>query len=140
MGRHVKNVKPKSGSYSIVIPNGTSTIGPAYPEGGQMRYNSSVETMEFWNGSQWHALAHQGAVEIVRDDFTGDNSTQVFGPMSYNYDAGEENRVIVVVNNVIQNPASAYEFFGNSSIRFSSTPTTSASIYLLHNFSSTEAE
>lgn len=139
MGRMLKNTKFKTGSYALGLPVGTSSIGPDSPVVGQTRWNTTTTAFEYYNGSAWEQVAHKGNVTIVKDVFTGDNSSQTFGPMTYSYNAGQEAQVIAVVNNVIQNPGVGYTFYGNSSIYFSSTPTTSAPIYILHNFASTNA-
>ena len=139
MGHMLKNTKFRSGSYALGIPVGSNSIGPEYPVVGQTRWNSSTSKLEYHTGSAWQAVAHEGTTTIVKDSFTGDNVNSVFGPMSYSYTAGQESQVIAVVNNVIQNPGVGFEFMGNTSIKFTSIPTTSAAIYILHNFASTTA-
>lgn len=139
MGRMLKNTEFKTGSYALGVPVGSSSVGPDSPVTGQTRWNTTTTALEFYNGSNWKQVAYQGNVTIVKDSFTGDNTNQMFGPMSYSYDPGEEAQVIAVVNNVIQNPGVGFEFFGNTSIRFTSTPTSSAPIYILHNYPSTSA-
>lgn len=140
MGRMLKNTVFKSGSYALGIPVGSSTIGPDSAVVGQTRWNSTPpERLEYFDGTQWKAVAHEGTVTIVKDSFTGDNVNNVFGPMSYSYTAGQEPQVIAVVNNVIQNPGVGFTFDGSANITFSSTPLSSAPIYILHNFASTSA-
>ena len=139
MGHMLKNTKFRSGSYALGIPVGSATIGPSNPVVGQTRWNTTTNRLEYHTGSAWYAVAHEGNVSIVKDSFTGDNTNSVFGPMSYTYTAGQEAQVIAVVNNVIQNPGVGFEFMGNTSIKFTSAPTTSAAIYVLHNFASTTA-
>lgn len=140
MGRMLKNTVFKSGSYALGVPVGSITVGPDSAVNGQVRWNSTPpEKLEYYNGSNWLAFAHEGSVTIVKDSFTGDNITNVFGPMTYTYTAGQEAQAIVVVNNVIQNPGVGYTFDGSNNITFSSTPITSAPIYILHNYASTAA-
>lgn len=139
MGRMLKNTQFKSGSYSLGVPNGISGTRPNPAISGQTRWNTSTSNLEFYNGSAWKNVAISGSVTIVKDSFTGDNTNSVFGPMTYSYNPGQEAQVIAVVNNVVQNPGVGFEFFGNTSIKFSSIPTTSAQIYILHNFASTTA-
>ena len=139
MGHMLKNTVFKNGSYALGVPAGISGIRPDAPVVGQTRWNTTNSALEFYNGSDWKNVATQGNVTIVKDSFTGDNTNSVFGPMSYSYNAGQEAQVIAVVNNVIQNPGVGFEFFGNTSIKFTSVPTTSAPIYILHNFASTTA-
>lgn len=139
MGHMLKNTRFKTAGYALGVPAGTTGIRPESPVVGQTRWNTSTSGLEYYNGASWSKVAHEGNVTIVKDSFTGDNTNSVFGPMSYSYNAGQEAQVIAVVNNVIQNPGVGYEFFGNSSIKFTSVPTTSAPIYILHNFASTVA-
>ena len=139
MGRMLKNTVFKTGSYALGVPTGITAVRPDAPVTGQTRWNTSTTQLEFYDGSAWKNVATQGNVTIVKDSFTGDNTNSVFGPMSYSYNAGQEAQVIAVVNNVLQNPGVGFEFFGNTSIKFTSVPTTSAPIYILHNFASTAA-
>jgi len=140
MGRMLKNTVFKSGSYALGIPVGSSSIGPDSAVVGQTRWNATPpEKLEYYDGTQWQAVAHEGSVTIVKDSFTGDNINNVFGPMTYAYTAGQEAQVIVVVNNVIQNPGVGFTFDGSANITFSSTPVSSAPIYILHNYASTTA-
>lgn len=139
MGHMLKNTKFKTGSYALGLPVGTSSIGPLPAVVGQTRWNTTTNRMEYYTGSVWYAVAHEGNVSIVKDSFTGDGINSVFGPMTYTYTAGQEPQVIAVVNNVIQNPGVGFTFFGNSSIRFTSVPGNTNPIYILHNYSSTSA-
>lgn len=140
MGRMLKNTVFKTGSYALGIPVGTSSIGPDSPVAGQTRWNSTAPArLEYFNGTQWQAVAHEGTVDIVKDSFVGDDTNNVFGPMSYTYEAGQETQVIVVVNNVIQNPGVGFTFNGTTNITFASIPAESAPIYILHNYASTSA-
>ena len=135
----LKNTRFKTGSYTLGLPVGTSSVGPDAPVVGQTRWNTTTSRFEYYTGSVWYAVAHEGNVTIVKDSFTGNNVNNVFGPMSYTYSAGQEAQVIVVVNNVIQNPGVAYTFNGTTNITFVAIPPSSAAIYILHNYASTIA-
>jgi hypothetical protein len=139
MGHMLKNTKFRSGSYALGLPTGNSTTRPDSPTVGQTRWNTETGKFEYYNGLIWQAVAHEGSVTVVKDSFTGNGTNAMFGPMSYSYNTGQEAQVIAVVNNVIQNPGVGFEFLGNTSIRFISTPTTGAPIYILHNYASTTA-
>jgi hypothetical protein len=139
MGRMLKNTVFKTGSYTLGVPVGSSAVGPDAPTAGQARWNTSTSRLEYYTGSAWAATAHEGNVTIVKDSFTGDNSNVIFRAMTYSYNAGQESQTLVVVNNVIQNPGVAYTYMGNTAIKFTSAPTASAPIYILHNFASTTA-
>ena len=142
MGRMLKNTKFKSGSYALGVPVGSTLIGPDYAVLGQTRWNTNGthgSRLEYYDGSNWQAVAHEGNVTIVKDSFTGDNVRNVFGPMSYSYSSGQEPQIIAVVNNVIQNPGVGFTCNSSAYITFSSVPTSSAPIYILHNYASTSA-
>lgn len=139
MGHMLKNTKFKTGSYALGLPVGTNSVGPLPAVAGQTRWNTTTNRFEYYTGSAWQYVAHEGNVTIVKDSFTGDGTNSVFGPMTYSYNAGQEPQVIAVVNNVIQNPGVGFTFFGNASIRFTSTPGSTNPIYILHNYPSTSA-
>ena len=139
MGRMLKNTVFKSGSYALGVPVGSTMIGPAPATTGQVRWNTTTNRMEYTpDGLTWKAFAHEGSATIVKDSFTGDNINNVFSPMTYEYSPGQEAQIIAVVNNVIQNPGVGFTVNGNA-ITFSSVPTSSAPIYILHNYASTSA-
>ena len=137
MGRLLKNTVFKSGSYTLGIPNGSSSVGPDSAVNGQTRYNLTTGKLEFYDDSAWQTFAREGSVTITKDTFTGDNVNSVFGPMSFSYAAGQEARVLVFLNTVFQNPGVNYTFNGTTNITFTSTPPLSAVIVVLHGYSST---
>lgn len=136
----LKNRVFKTGSYAMGVPVGSSSIGPDAPTVGQTRWNTSNSKMEYYTGTVWQAIAHEGNVSIVRDSFTGNNSAQTFGPMTYTYANGDEAQALVFVGTVFQDPGTAYTFNGTTDITFTSTPTANAAIIVLHNIGSTSAD
>lgn len=139
MAHMLKNRSIPTASYAVRVPVGTNTVAPNAPVVGQTRWNTDTSRLEYYTGSVWHKVAHEGNVTIVKDSFTGDNVNSNFGPMSYSYNGGSENQVLVFLNTVFQNPGVNYTFNGNTTITFTSVPPTSASIVILHNFASTVA-
>jgi hypothetical protein len=138
MGRLLKNTVFKTGSYALGVPVGSSSIGPDVPVTGQTRYNTSTSKLEFYSGSTWNAVAKEGEVTITKDTFAGDNVVSTF-TMTKTYNAGQEPQVLVFLNTVYQNPGINYTFNGTTTITFTSVPTTSAVILVLHNIGSTTA-
>ncbi len=120
MGHMLKNTVFRNGSYALGVPVGSSTVGPDAPTVGQTRWNTTTDRMEYYTGTVWNAIAHEGNVTIVKDSFTGDNINSTFGPMSYFYDSGEEPQVLVFLNTVFQNPGVNYTFNGTDDIIFTS--------------------
>lgn len=139
MGRMVKNTVFKSGSYALGVPVGSSSIGPDSPVVGQTRWNISNSKMEYYTGSQWYAVAHEGNATIEVDKFTANGSQNTFSPMSYTYSPGQEKQVIIFVGTVHQDPTTAYTFNGTTSISFTSTPTANSAVIIIHNLGSTTA-
>jgi hypothetical protein len=137
MGRYVKNVELKSGDSAIVAPVGTTALRPSNPISGQIRYNTSLSKLEFYDNNSWEQVGKEGSVTIVKDTFTGDASADTFGPMSYSYSSSEEPQVLVFLNTVYQNPGVNYTFDGSDDITFGSTPGASATILVLHNYAGT---
>jgi hypothetical protein len=137
MGRLLKNTVFKSGSYTLGIPTGTSSVGPDSAVPGQTRFNTTTGKLEFYDDGAWQAFAREGSATITKDTFTGDNVNSVFGPMSFSYSASQEAQVLVFLNTVFQNPGVNYTFDGTTNITFTSIPPSSATIVLLHGFSST---
>jgi len=138
----IKNATPRTASHAIGLPIGTSAIGPDAPTVGQTRWNTTSSRFEYYTGSVWQAVAHEGNVTIAEDRFSGNVTlgNVNFGPMTYSYNAGQEKQALVFVSGVYQDPASAYSFQGNTTIHFTSAPGTGINnILILHNFASTIA-
>jgi hypothetical protein len=137
MGRHLKNTTIRSGSYAAGVPVGTSTLGPDNPVDGQMRYNDTTNTMEFYASAAWHGVAREGVTTVVKDELAaGDASTVNFTMSSTEY-TGKEASALVFVNTVWQNPGTNYTFNNNTTITFTSAPANLAVIVVLHDISST---
>lgn len=64
-----------SGNESIGIPSGTTAERPSAPTAGMLRYNTTTNEFEGYT-TEWGAIG--GGLTIVKDQFTGDNSTTVF--------------------------------------------------------------
>jgi hypothetical protein len=134
----LKNTVFKSASYALGIPVGSSTITPDSPTVGQTLWNSSTNKLEYYNGTIWEAIAHEGNVTLVRDSFTGNNVQTDFN-MSISYSAGEQNKVLVFVGTVVQQPTTNYVFTGGTEIQFLAAPSMGSDISVIHNLGSTIA-
>lgn len=141
MGRLVKNEQITTGSYAIRMPASPTAARPSVPAAGQVRYNTTTARLEYTeDGLTWNSMAHVGNVSIVKDTFTTANATTNYGPMSFTYNSGEENNVLVFVGGVFQVPGTNYNFNGNAYITLNPTSgTADQSIVLLHKFNSTNA-
>jgi hypothetical protein len=136
MGRYVKNRELKSGSYSVRAPFSPAAVGPNDPVNGLIRYNTTVKKMQYYTNYAWRNFATEGSVELYKDSFTGDGVTRTFGPMTLNYNPGDEIYLLVFIGNVFQNPGAAFTVL-NDTITFTSTPNSGQPIVILHGYGST---
>lgn len=140
MGRFVKNAKLTSRSYAIQLPTGSNSLGPQFPESGQVRYNTGIHNVEVFYLGAWHAIGMAGRVDVVKDSFVGDGVTTVF-VLSQKYLAGRENDILVFVGNIFQDPQVTYtvgiNVINEGVITFASPPNFNIPVIVLHNLNST---
>jgi len=122
-------------SAAVEIPSGGTAARPAVSKAGDLRFNTDTSKMEYYDGSAFTQFSKEGNVAITQDSFTGDGSTTAF-TMSKAVTSNQEQRVLVAVGNVYQNPASAYTVVGTT-ITFTSPPGGSETIVVIHGFDST---
>lgn len=139
MGRFVKNTQLKSGGSGVVLPYGPTSLRPTSPVNGDLRFNTDTGAVEVYYNSVWNKLTREGYVNMVKDEFTGDSTTTVFGPMSFSVPTGKETRILVYIGNVFQNPGTAFTTNGTTSISFTSPPPLGQTIVILHGYASTIA-
>lgn len=103
---------------SIIFPKGLTGQRPLSGSEvkGMMRFNTSLNQMEFWDGTIWNT---GGAVftTIASDQFTGDGST-------INYTLAQSSTTsgtLVMVNGVVQLPTIAYTV-GGRTLTFTEAP------------------
>ena len=143
MAGFVKNKGASDGGFTIKsqessaigIPSGGTSSRPAVSEAGDLRFNSDTSKMEYYDGSSFQSFSKEGNIAITQDSFTGDGSTTAY-TMSQAVTSNQEQRVLVAVGNVYQNPASAYSVSGTT-ITFTSPPGGSETIVVIHGFDST---
>ena len=129
---------------SFKLPVGTTGERDANTATGQIRFNSTTNLLEFFNGSAFVQV--QGATNakhtITVDSYTGDGTTTVFGngeaggdstveaPMSFTPKADQN--LLVFIDGVFQ-PDTVYTVSGTQ-ITFGSAPGGGTSIKILHGF------
>lgn len=128
-------IKGSSETGSTSTPAGSSADRPTVSAAGDFRFNTDTNKMEYFDGSAFVQISKEGNISITQDSFTGDGSTTAF-TMSTSVASDQEQRVIVAVGNVFQNPASAYTLSGTT-ITFTSPPGSSETIVVIHGFDST---
>jgi len=102
MGRLVKNLSLDGSANSLVIPQGTTATQPGSPLAGMIRYNTTLNMLEFYNGSAFVQLAGGtgGKSTITRDSFTLDGSTTIYPGLSFTPTADQN--VLVFIEGVFQ--------------------------------------
>lgn len=131
MGYFVKNRRIESGSTGVVIPTGSAAQRPDYPVFGMIRYNTDTGYCEFYNGTIWQSFGTGGVVNYVVDNFTGDGTTTIFGPLTNIYASGAEDQIQVFVGSIYQIPVTNYTTDGTAYITFTSAPPDTMSINVI---------
>ena len=98
-------------SRTMILPKSNDTISS--PTVGQMRYNTTSDQVEVYQGvgggATWRSLRFKESTQINRDNYSGDGASTVFGPLTYQpptvVQSGSTwtgNNLIVIVGNVFQ--------------------------------------
>ena len=113
MGRYVKNFSIADGHTSVEIPSGPTTSQPADAPDGSLRYNTTLNSFEFYNGTNFVQVtgAVGGKHTITRDSFTLDGSTLAYTPLSFEPSADQN--VLVFIDGIFQND-SQYNISGTT--------------------------
>lgn len=105
-------------STGLTIPVGNTSQRPGTPDTGTIRWNTSLNLVEVYNGSNWENVGQDLAI-ISDQTITGDGSNATFALDQ----STTANAVIVSTNGVVQRPGVAYTVTGNS-ITFAEPPQT----------------
>ncbi len=97
---------------SILVPVGNTVQRPATGVAGMVRFNSTTQQVEAYNGTAWQSLGSAFTV-ITTEQFAGDGTTTTFTLSSANYTTDS---VLVTLNGVVQIPTTAYTVSGASLI------------------------
>jgi len=139
MGRFAKNPQLARDPESAVVPRGATTLRPAVPTTGAVRFNSTLTALEYWNGASWKQMTAQGLVTLtVEDLYTGTPAQQDFTMSVTNAPGNIPENIMVFVAGVYQNPLTAYTTTGTT-LHFTSAPPTTISdrIIVVHGMNST---
>ena len=129
MGYFVKNRQLQSGSSGVVLPAGSSALRPVSPVFGLIRYNTDLAAVEFFDGTQFVALAAAGAIDYTVDSFTGTGAQTVF---TMTVAESLATQIIVFVGSIYQTPVTAYTVDGGFDITFTSAPPSGEPISVIH--------
>ena len=113
MGRFVKNFSIAEGHETLGIPSGPTSTQPADATPGALRYNTTLNSFEFYNGTNFVQVtgAVGGKHTITRDSFTLDGSTTAYSPLSFEPSADQN--VLVFIDGIFQND-SQYNISGTT--------------------------
>jgi hypothetical protein len=103
MGRFVKNFSIADGHVSVTIPSGPTSSQPVDAVSGALRFNTTLNSFEFYNGTSWVQVtgAVGGKHTITKDSFTLDGSTTAYFPLSFEPNADQN--VFVYIDGIFQN-------------------------------------
>ena len=93
---------------SFLLPVGNTVQRPGSPVAGMMRYNTSLATIEAYDGVQWEAVGSPTFTVIQNEQFNGDGSTVTFTLGS----SQTTDSCLVTINGVVQIPTTAYSVSG----------------------------
>jgi len=123
-------------NYALKVPMGTSAERPAYPENGQMRYNTETNEFEFYVNNAWEdARTMRPNTITVQNLGTGDATNQEFGPL--NPTPATAANVLVLVENVVQIAGVNYTMIqgqGGQFLRFDSAVPLGKDVVVIHGF------
>ena len=119
MGRSLKNISLNGSRNSVALPKGTTAGQPTSAVAGMLRFNTSLNKLEYYSGTSWLALSGGvgGAATITVDTFTilNEDSSGTprdsYSPLSLT-PAADQN-VLVFLGGVYQ-PPSAYNIHTDS--------------------------
>ena len=113
MGRFVKNFSLADGHETLGIPSRPTATQPADATPGALRYNTTLNSFEFYNGTNFVQVtgAVGGKHTITRDSFTLDGSTLAYTPLSF--EPGADQNVLVFIDGIFQND-SQYNISGTT--------------------------
>lgn len=135
MGRFIKNFEvTQNAADIIVIPSGATDERPASPEAGALRFNNTLNRLEFYNGTTFVQVsgASGGAHTITRDEYTLDGSTRAYPGLSFTPSADQN--VMVFIEGVFQND-SQYSISGTTITLSSTLPGDAGKkLHVLHGF------
>mgnify|MGYP000908382443 FL=1 len=123
-------------NYAVKVPTGTTAERPAYPENGQVRYNTEINEFEFYVNNAWEeARTMRPNTITIQTLGTGDATEQEFGPL--NPTPASAANVLVLVENVVQIAGVNYTMIqgqGGQYLRFDSAVPLGKDVVVIHGF------
>jgi|694.fasta_scaffold119970_2 hypothetical protein len=107
-----------AGTSAVGLPSGDDSTRPIYPEIGYTRYNTTRQSIEYYDGNSWLA---PGAATISSEVINPDGAANT-------YTLGSNttvDSVLVSINGTLQQPIYSYNIVNNNQIAFTEIPLTS---------------
>ena len=108
MGRSLKNISLNGSRNSVILPKGTTTDQPTSPVPGMLRYNTTLNNLEYYDGTTFLQVGGGvgGVATITVDSITIDGNTPIY---VYSLTSGllptNEENVLVFLEGVYQKPS-----------------------------------
>jgi filamentous hemagglutinin len=112
----VNSIVSFNATNSIVLPVGNTVQRPTGVT-GQFRFNTTLNSLEVYNNSEWISIGSNELTLITDQQFAGDGSTVVFTLSANTTTAG----AIVSINGVTQIPTTSYAV-SNNVLTFTEAP------------------
>lgn len=109
------------GQDAIGLPSGGDSTRPLSPVVGYTRYNTTRQSIEYFDGTEWLA---PGEAVISSQIINPDGAANVFSLSSNTSTAG----VLVSINGTLQQPISSYNIVNNNQIQFTEIPLTTDTV------------
>jgi hypothetical protein len=123
-------------NYAVKVPVGNSSERPAFPENGQIRYNTDLNEFEFYVNNSWEeARTQRPATITIQNLGSGDAVEQEFGPL--NPTPATSKNILVLVENVVQIAEVNYTMIqgmGGQYLRFDSAVPLGKDVVVIHGF------
>lgn len=116
MGRSAKHISLNGSRNSVTLPKGTTAAQPTAPVAGMLRYNTTLDNLEYFNGTSFLQVGGGvgGVATVTADSITIDGNTPV---LTYAMPSGltptDENNVLVFLEGIYQKP-STYTIAGSN--------------------------
>jgi len=116
MGRSAKHISLNGSRNSVTLPKGTTAAQPSAPVAGMLRYNTTLDNLEYYNGTNFLQVGGGvgGVATVTADSITIDGNTPV---LTYAMPSGltptDEKNVLVFLEGVYQKP-STYTITGSN--------------------------
>jgi hypothetical protein len=102
---------------SMLLPVGTTAQRPSSPSEGEIRYNSTIDSVEVYKNGAWVKVGDPDTNSLTNETFDGDGSDTTFTLSN----TASTNTVFISLNGVVQVPTTDYTVSGTT-LTFTTAP------------------